>query len=115
MTGAARQQEVHRVTGTYLFAEAATGIRSRAGHDAAVQLGEVVRREGAKGRINLIEGAQGHVDQTWQLFRQYRTLRRLSFIYRTPLVIMRERRIKSVFTGDAHFEEVELGFQIFRG
>lgn len=71
--------------------------------------------EVTKGAISLLEVTEDHVDQAWQLFRRYRTLRRLSFTDCTSFVIMRECGMKYVFTGDAHFEQVNLGFQIFKG
>lgn len=111
----ARQRGMRQVTSTYIFDEAATGIRSRVGHGVAVRFGEMFRNEVAKGTIDLAQVTEDHVDQAWQLFRRYWTLRRLSFTDCTSFVIMQERRIKYVFTGDAHFEQVNLGFQIFKG
>jgi predicted nucleic acid-binding protein len=111
----ARQRGLQQVTSTYIFAESVTSVRSRAGHDVAVWFGEMFRNEVAKGVIDLVQVTQDHVDQAWQLFRRYRTLRRLSFIDCTSFVVMRERGIKYVFTGDTHFEQVNLGFQIFKG
>lgn len=47
----------------------------------------------------------------WQLRRQYADKPTVSFVDFTSFVVMRELGIQEVFTGDAHFEQVNLGFR----
>jgi predicted nucleic acid-binding protein len=68
-----------------------------------------------EGLLELVAVHEGHVKEAWELFKRYRDIKKLSFTDCTSFVIMRERGIKYVFTGDAHFEQVNLGFQLFKG
>lgn len=58
---------------------------------------------------------EAHLEKAWNLFKRYKDIPKLSFTDCTSFVIMQERGIKYVFTGDTHFEQVNLGFQIFKG
>lgn len=48
----------------------------------------------------------------WQLRRQYSDKPTISFVDLTSFVVMRELGIHDVFTGDGHFEQVNMGFQL---
>jgi predicted nucleic acid-binding protein len=47
----------------------------------------------------------------WKLRLKYKDKPRISFTDLTSFVVMRERRIRRVITGDSHFGQVGLGFQ----
>jgi predicted nucleic acid-binding protein len=47
----------------------------------------------------------------WRLRRQYADKPAISFVDFTSFVIMQELGIQEVFTGDIHFEQVNLGFR----
>jgi uncharacterized protein len=47
----------------------------------------------------------------WQLRQRYADKPSISFVDFTSFVIMQELAIDEVFTGDAHFEQVNLGFR----
>jgi len=48
----------------------------------------------------------------WQLRRQYADKPAMSFVDFTSFVVMRELGIEDVFTGDAHFAQVNMGFRL---
>jgi predicted nucleic acid-binding protein len=47
----------------------------------------------------------------WQLRLRYRDKPRISFTDLTSFVVMKEMRLISVISGDAHFEHAGLGFR----
>ena len=49
----------------------------------------------------------------WELRKKYQDKPDISFTDLTSFVIMQELGITKVFTGDEHFEKVNLGFEIF--
>jgi uncharacterized protein len=46
----------------------------------------------------------------WRLRLRYHDKPRISFTDLTSFVVMRELRLEQVLTGDAHFEQVGMGF-----
>jgi len=48
--------------------------------------------------------------RAWRLRLRYREKPRISFTDLTSFVIMRELGLRHVLTGDAHFQQVGLGF-----
>src|SRR5262245_22723141 len=48
--------------------------------------------------------------RAWQLRLRYRDKPDISFVDLTSMVVMQDLGITEVFTGDAHFEQVGLGF-----
>ncbi len=51
-------------------------------------------------------------ESAWQLRRRYRDKPDISFVDFTSMAVMLELGITDVFTGDAHFQQVNLGFQL---
>lgn len=49
----------------------------------------------------------------WQLRRRYADKPTISFVDLTSFVVMQELGIQEAFTGDTHFERVNLGFRLF--
>ena len=50
--------------------------------------------------------------RAWQLRQKYHDKPRISFVDFTSMVVMQDLAITEVFTGDAHFEQVGLGFRV---
>lgn len=107
--------KLHQVTSTYVVDEALTLLRSRAGYEVAIEFGEGLRQAVWEKDVTLVMVTEVHLEQAWNLFKRYRDIKKLSFTDCTSFVVMRKRGIKYVFTDDAHFEQVNLGFQIFKG
>jgi predicted nucleic acid-binding protein len=106
---------LHPVTSTDIMNETLTLLRRRAGHRVAVEFGEGLRQSTREGTVTLVMITEAHLEKAWNLFKRYKDIPKLSFTDCTSFVIMQERGIKYVFTGDTHFEQVNLGFQIFKG
>ena len=51
----------------------------------------------------------------WLLRKKYHDKPDISFTDLTCFVVMQELAISKIFTGDAHFEKVNLGFEILPG
>jgi predicted nucleic acid-binding protein len=48
----------------------------------------------------------------WQLRQKYEDKPDISFVDFTSMVVMQDLKITDVFTGDSHFRQVNLGFQL---
>ena len=48
----------------------------------------------------------------WQLREKYDDKPDISFVDFTSMVVMQDLGITEIFTGDAHFRQVNLGFQL---
>jgi predicted nucleic acid-binding protein len=51
--------------------------------------------------------------QAWELRRRYQDKPDISFVDLTSMIVMQDLAVSDVFTGDAHFRQVNLGFQMF--
>ncbi len=60
----------------------------------------------------LIHITPDHFDRAWQLRLKFNDKPDISFVDFTSMVVMQELGINTVFTGDRHFEQVNLGFQL---
>jgi predicted nucleic acid-binding protein len=56
---------------------------------------------------------QSRFEDAWRLRRQYADQPDTSFVDFTSFVVMRELKIHEVFTGDAHFAKVNMGFRLY--
>ena len=61
-------------------------------------------------RLERISGEQ--FTTAWQLRRRYADKPAISFVDFTSFVVMRDLGVKDVFTGDTHFQHVNMGFQL---
>ncbi len=50
--------------------------------------------------------------RAWQMRQKYDDKPDISFVDFTSMVVMQDLGIRDVFTGDAHFQHVNLGFQL---
>lgn len=50
--------------------------------------------------------------RAWQMRQKYRNRPDISFVDFTSMVVMQDLGISEIFTGDAHFLQVGLGFQL---
>ena len=60
----------------------------------------------------LVHVSGGQLRQAWQLRMKYRDKPDISFADFTSMVVMQELGLTEVFTGDAHFLQVGLGFRV---
>jgi predicted nucleic acid-binding protein len=64
------------------------------------------------GMYQLVHVSADQFRRAWDLRRRYRDKPDISFVDFTSMVVMQELGITEVFTGDAHFLRVGLGFQL---
>ena len=60
----------------------------------------------------LVHVSSDQFRQSWQLRRRYHDKPDISFVDFTSMVVMQDLGITDVFTGDAHFQQVNLGFRL---
>jgi predicted nucleic acid-binding protein len=89
---------------TYLYAEQAAGQSQR----YLIALFAAIDR----GFHRLIHLSADHFRQAWQMRQKYPDKLDISFVDFTSIVVMQELGIQVVFTNDAHFRYVGLGFQL---
>ncbi len=65
-----------------------------------------------KGVHQLIHVSPEQFRLAWDLRQKYRDKPEISFVDFTSFVVMRDLGMSEVFTGNAHFEQVGLGFQL---
>jgi predicted nucleic acid-binding protein len=62
--------------------------------------------------FDLVHVSAGQFRRAWELRRRYDDKPDISFVDFTSMVVMQDMGITEVFTGDAHFLHVGLGFQL---
>jgi predicted nucleic acid-binding protein len=67
----------------------------------------------ADGLYDLIHVSRAQFLRAWQMRQKYDDKPDISFVDFTSMVVMQELEISGVFTGDAHFRRVNLGFQLY--
>jgi predicted nucleic acid-binding protein len=60
----------------------------------------------------LVHVSSDQFRQSWQMRKKYHDKPDISFVDFTSMVVMQDLGITDVFTGDAHFQQVNLGFQL---
>jgi uncharacterized protein len=56
--------------------------------------------------------APSQFERAWQMRQKYYDKPDISFVDFTSMVVMQDLGITDVFTGDAHFQQVNLGFRL---
>ena len=80
--------------------------------DEAEDAVEVLFQQAASGMLELVHISADQFGRAWQLRKKYHDKPDISFIDFTSFVVMRDVGISEVFSGDAHFEQVGMGFRL---
>jgi predicted nucleic acid-binding protein len=64
------------------------------------------------GTFHLVHMSANQFRRAWELRQKYQDKPDISFVDFTSLVVMQDLGIIEVFTGDAHFLQVGLGFKL---
>ncbi len=99
------------ITSDYILAESFTLLRRRVDIKKVINFGETLFKAISVGRIRLEIVTQERRQKSWAFFKKYSDKPEISFFDLTSMVIMQELGIKQVFSGDDHFEKVNLGFK----
>ena len=100
------------ITSDYVFDEVITALFRNVVFSSAVQFVEGLLTAIKENQIGLERITEERFKAAWSLRRQYKDKPDISFTDLTSFVLMQELRVNKVFTGDSHFEKVNLGFEI---
>jgi len=100
------------VTSDYVLDEVITALFRNVIFGSAVQFIESLFDAIERNQIKLERITEARFETAWSLRKKYQDKPDISFTDLTSFVLMQELVINTVFTGDAHFERVNLGFEI---
>ncbi|MGB2728286.1 MAG: PIN domain-containing protein [Halobacteriota archaeon] len=100
------------VTSDYVLDEVITALFRNVAFGSAVQFVESLFAAIKGNQIKLERITEARFETAWSLRKNYQDKPDISFTDLTSFVLMQELVINKVFTGDAHFEKVNLGFDI---
>jgi len=100
------------VTSDYVLDEVITALFRNVVSSSAVQFVESLLATIKISQIKLEMITETRFKAAWSLRKKYQDKPDISFTDLTSFVIMQELAINKVFTGDIHFEKVNLGFEI---
>jgi predicted nucleic acid-binding protein len=98
------------LTTNFILDEAYTALRQWGSPARAVSFGHRIQAIAASGALEIITITPEIEQAAWQLFERYDAVPHLSYTDCTTFVVMQQRGITTVFTGDEHFHI--LGFTI---
>ena len=101
------------VTSDYVLDEVITSLFNRVNFEGALRFVEAILSDAKAGQIRLERIDEDRFNFAWLLRNVYRDKPDISFTDLTSFVLMREQEISRAFTGDHHFEMVNLGFEIW--
>ena len=101
------------VTTDYILDEVITALFRNVPFNQAVKFIESLLKAIKFKQITLERVDEDRFNFAWELRKKYQDKPDISFTDLTSFVIMQELGITKVFTGDEHFEKVNLGFEIF--
>jgi predicted nucleic acid-binding protein len=101
------------VTSDYILDEVITSLFKKVNFDGAQKFVEALLLDIRAGQIRLERIDVDRFNYAWLLRSIYRDKPDISFTDLTSFVLMRDLDISRAFTGDRHFEMVNLGFEIW--
>lgn len=101
------------VTTDYVLDEVMTALFKSVAFNKAVKFVEALFTAIKLDQIVLERIDEKRFNAAWNLRKTYQDKPDISFTDLTSFVVMQELGITKVFTGDEHFEKVNLGFEIF--
>lgn len=103
-------QRLHICTTAYIFAETVTWMTRKLGHATAVEFGNSVRRQQARGQLDLILPSGELEEAAWQIFTHFSD-QAFSYVDCTSFAWLKSQRDVQAFTFDHHFRW--MGFSLF--
>jgi len=100
------------ITTDYVLDESITRLFSRHSFAQADGFCTVLFAGRRAGVVQVEAVTPERFNRAYELRRRYRDKPRISFTDLTSFVVMKELGIRRVLTGDAHFTQVHLGFQV---
>lgn len=100
------------VTPDYVLAEAITYLYDALGAAPAQGFLNTLFAAIDTGAYELAHVSPVQFRRAWQLRQKYQDKPDISFVDFTSMIVMQEHGIVDIFTGDAHFRQVNLGFRL---
>lgn len=107
-----RQAGRKYVTSNYVISELITYLYKVTPVQAAESFIDALLATAETGDYDLVHLTSAQFRKAWEMRRTYDDKPDISFVDFTSMVVMQEMGITDVFTGDAHFEHVGLGFHL---
>ena len=101
------------VTTDYILGETITYLYDALGPAQAQGFINTVLTAVDAGSYLLVHVSPQQFRRAWIMRQKYHDKPGISFVDFTSIVVMQELGITDVFTGDAHFRQVNLGFQLY--
>jgi uncharacterized protein len=101
------------VTSDFVINELITALFARSPFDESQRFVDALFRSIDSGRHRLYFVTAGQFKEAYGLRLIYQDKPDISFVDFTSMVLMRELGIVEVFTGDAHFRRVGMGFRLY--
>jgi len=99
------------ITTDYILDEVFTVLRKRLASDIVIKFGESIFLAIKEQNIRLESVDAKRREKAWKLLKKYHDKSDISFTDFTSFAVMSELKITEVFSGDEHFEKVNLGFK----
>jgi predicted nucleic acid-binding protein len=109
---ALQQRRQSYVTTDYVLSEFITALFRAVSSSKAEQFVDRLFQLVNSGQYQLVFVSPGQFERAWQMRQRYRDKPDISFVDFTSMVVMQDLGIAEVFTGDAHFQQVGLGFRL---
>ncbi len=100
------------VTTDYVLGEAITYLYPAIGAASARGFINTLLASADAGTYELVHVSPPQFRRAWQMRQRYHDKPDISFVDFTSMVVMQDLGISDVFTGDAHFQQVNLGFRL---
>lgn len=106
------QRSERYVTSDFVIAEFLSALFGIMPFAPAARFGESLFQAFATGQYQLVHVSPAQFRRAWDLRVRYHDKPDISFVDLTSMVVMQDLGIADVFTGDAHFLQVNLGFRL---
>ncbi|MGD9855392.1 MAG: type II toxin-antitoxin system VapC family toxin [Planctomycetaceae bacterium] len=100
------------VTTDYVLGEIISYLYAAIGTAQAQGFISTILESADTGHYVLVHVSPNQFRRAWELRQKYRDKPQISFVDLTSMVVMQDLGVDLVFTGDAHFQQVGLGFQL---
>jgi predicted nucleic acid-binding protein len=108
-----RQQRRRYVTSDQVLSELVTQLYQLLSANQARAFVGAILQAADQGEYLLVHLSADQFRETWELRQRYDDKPDISFVDLSSMVIMQDLGVTDVFTGDAHFQQVNLGFRLF--
>lgn len=101
------------VTSNFVLSEVITHLYRKQRPDQAAKYINAILHAPDQAVHQLLDVSPVQFRRAWHLRQKYHDKPDISFVDFTSMVVMQDLGLTDVFTGDAHFRQVNLGFRLF--